>query len=141
MCTCEHACVWWACACVSEGRGLPGRKGSLPKHHGASRPPPPSPWGLAPGQPKQTLHSAANTAVTCLALPVPPTLTRAEQLTNLPHPHRAEQLTKALWGDWAISPKDKRVVRIKRKGAGSDSKAKPLFVQLVLEAVWKVGGV
>lgn len=53
---------------------------------------------------------------------------------------RPDQLTGALWGDWALSPKDKRVVRIKRRGGGADAKAKPLFVQLVLEAVWKVGG-
>eukprot|EP00983_Pelagomonas_calceolata_P039161 1137061-Pelagomonas_calceolata.AAC.8 len=51
---------------------------------------------------------------------------------------RPESLTNALWGDWTISPKEKRVVRIKSKGAGS-SKAKPLFVQLVLETVYKVG--
>ncbi|KAF5828041.1 hypothetical protein DUNSADRAFT_18295 [Dunaliella salina] len=49
---------------------------------------------------------------------------------------RPESLTNALWGDWTISPKEKRVVRIKSKGAGS-SKAKPLFVQLVLETVYK----
>lgn len=52
---------------------------------------------------------------------------------------RPESLTNALWGNWAISPKDKRVVRIKRSGPGSNAKAKPLFVQLVLEAIWKVG--
>ncbi|KAJ9529927.1 hypothetical protein QJQ45_023207, partial [Haematococcus lacustris] len=49
---------------------------------------------------------------------------------------RTEALTRALWGDFAFSAKDKRVVRLRRGGA--DSKAKPMFVQFILEAVWKV---
>ncbi|GFH18734.1 Tr-type G domain-containing protein, partial [Haematococcus lacustris] len=48
---------------------------------------------------------------------------------------RTEALTRALWGDFAFSAKDKRVVRLRRGGA--DSKAKPMFVQFILEAVWK----
>lgn len=41
-----------------------------------------------------------------------------------------------LWGDYTFSPKDKRVVKLKR--SGSDSKAKPMFVQFILDAIWKV---
>jgi len=71
-------------------------------------------------------------------LPFPPELhKRMKSLCRLGACCRPEALTNALWGDWAISPKEKRVVRIKRKG-GEVSKAKPLFVQLVLETVYKV---
>ncbi len=40
--------------------------------------------------------------------------------------------TQALWGDYAYQPKTKRIVRMKGK-----ADAKPLFVQLALEPLWK----
>jgi hypothetical protein len=49
---------------------------------------------------------------------------------------RREALVNALWGDYSFSPKDKRVVKIKRS---ESSRAKPMFVQFVLEPIWKVG--
>jgi hypothetical protein len=51
---------------------------------------------------------------------------------------KAEALRRALWGDFAYQPKTKRIVRIKSADAG---RAKPLFVQLALEPLWKVGRV
>lgn len=43
-----------------------------------------------------------------------------------------------MWGDYGFSAKDKRVVQLKRKD-GSEAKAKPMFVQFILEPLWKVG--
>ena len=40
--------------------------------------------------------------------------------------------SQALWGDYAYQPKTKRIVRIKGR-----TDAKPLFVQLALEPLWK----
>lgn len=50
---------------------------------------------------------------------------------------KAAALQRALWGDYAYQPKTKRIVRIKSDQAG---RAKPLFVQLALEPIWKVSG-
>ena len=50
---------------------------------------------------------------------------------------RAAALQRALWGDYAYQPKTRRIVRIRGDAAG---RAKPLFVQLALEPIWKVGG-
>lgn len=44
-------------------------------------------------------------------------------------------LRRALWGDWFLDPKTKRVVS--RKGLNGRP-LKPLFVQFVLENIWKV---
>ncbi|KAG2498450.1 hypothetical protein HYH03_003706 [Edaphochlamys debaryana] len=49
---------------------------------------------------------------------------------------KPEGLVKALWGDWAFSPKDKRVVRASKR-AGGGGKLKPMFVQFALEPLWK----
>jgi hypothetical protein len=51
------------------------------------------------------------------------------------HATRPAALTRALWGDYTYSAKDKRVVRIKPSEA---SRIKPMFVQMILEPVWKV---
>lgn len=48
---------------------------------------------------------------------------------------KAAALERALWGDYAYQPKTKRIVRIKQDQYG---RAKPLFVQLALEPLWKV---
>lgn len=48
---------------------------------------------------------------------------------------KASALNRALWGDYAYQPKTKRIVRIKSDQYG---RAKPLFVQLALEPLWKV---
>ncbi|EFJ51620.1 hypothetical protein VOLCADRAFT_56931, partial [Volvox carteri f. nagariensis] len=51
---------------------------------------------------------------------------------------KTEALVRGLWGDWAFSPKDKRVVRTSRKGGGAGGgKLKPMFVQFALEPIWK----
>ncbi|GFR43096.1 hypothetical protein Agub_g3927, partial [Astrephomene gubernaculifera] len=52
---------------------------------------------------------------------------------------KPEALVRGLWGDWAYSPKDKRVVRSSRRGGGGSggSKLKPMFVQFALEPIWK----
>ena len=50
---------------------------------------------------------------------------------------KAAALQRALWGDYAFQPKTKRIVRIRGELAG---RATPLFVQLALEPIWKVGG-
>ncbi|GLC55413.1 hypothetical protein PLESTB_000984700 [Pleodorina starrii] len=50
---------------------------------------------------------------------------------------KPEALVRGLWGDWAFSPKDKRVVRSARKGGGGGGKLKPMFVQFALEPIWK----
>ncbi|KAG2439846.1 hypothetical protein HYH02_010478 [Chlamydomonas schloesseri] len=47
---------------------------------------------------------------------------------------KPEALVRGLWGDWAFSPKDKRVVRANRRGG---AKLKPMFVQFALEPIWK----
>jgi ribosome assembly protein 1 len=49
---------------------------------------------------------------------------------------KAASLQRALWGDYAYQPKTKRIVRIK---ASQQGRMKPLFVQLALEPIWKVG--
>jgi len=49
---------------------------------------------------------------------------------------KPEALTRVLWGDYTFSPKDKRVVRLRRRG-GDAKGAKPMFVQFVLEAIWR----
>lgn len=46
-----------------------------------------------------------------------------------------QALERALWGDFTLQPKTKRLVRIKAADVG---KLKPLFAQLVLEPIWKV---
>lgn len=46
----------------------------------------------------------------------------------------ASALRRALWGDYAYSPKSKRIVKIKGDAIG---RTKPLFVQLALEPIWK----
>ncbi|PNH11683.1 Elongation factor Tu GTP-binding domain-containing protein 1, partial [Tetrabaena socialis] len=51
---------------------------------------------------------------------------------------KPEALVRAMWGDWAFSPKDKRVVPSARRGGGGGSKLKPMFVQFALEPIWKV---
>jgi hypothetical protein len=53
---------------------------------------------------------------------------------------RPEALRRCLWGDWAFSAKEKRVVRIKRRGAAGTGGAKPMFVQFALEPIWKARG-
>lgn len=50
---------------------------------------------------------------------------------------KAGALQRALWGDFAYQAKTKRIVRIKNDQIG---RLKPLFVQLALEPIWKVGG-
>ncbi|KAG2443951.1 hypothetical protein HXX76_002290 [Chlamydomonas incerta] len=47
---------------------------------------------------------------------------------------KPEALVRGLWGDWAFSPKDKRVVRANKRGG---AKLKPMFVQFALEPIWK----
>lgn len=47
---------------------------------------------------------------------------------------KPEALCTALWGPYAFSPKDKRVVKLKGRDSG---KAKPMFVQFALEPIWK----
>ncbi|GAX83661.1 hypothetical protein CEUSTIGMA_g11086.t1 [Chlamydomonas eustigma] len=49
---------------------------------------------------------------------------------------KPEALTKALWGDWSFSAKEKRVVRIK-KVHGDSKQSKTMFVQFALEPLWK----
>lgn len=44
-------------------------------------------------------------------------------------------LRKVLWGDWYLDPKTKRVVG-RKKLAGRN--LKPMFVQFVLENIWRV---
>jgi ribosome assembly protein 1 len=46
----------------------------------------------------------------------------------------AKALKKGLWGDWFYHPKSKKIVG-KKTAAG---KLKPLFVQLVLDPIWKL---
>ncbi|MCI27452.1 elongation factor Tu GTP-binding domain-containing protein 1-like, partial [Trifolium medium] len=45
-------------------------------------------------------------------------------------------LQKALWGPRYFNPKTKMIVG--KKGIGAGSKAKPMFVQFVLEPLWQV---
>lgn len=49
---------------------------------------------------------------------------------------RPEALVKALWGDFAYSAKDKRVVKARARGGAP--KPKTMFVQFILEPLWKV---
>ena len=49
---------------------------------------------------------------------------------------KAEALQRALWGDYTYQPKTQRIVRIRAEQQG---RARPLFVQLALEPIWKVG--
>ena len=44
-------------------------------------------------------------------------------------------LRRALWGDWFLDPKTKRVVGRKKLGGRA---LKPMFVQFVLENIWRV---
>lgn len=46
---------------------------------------------------------------------------------------KPESLQKVLWGSWTYSPKAKRATRI----AADDTKTKPMFVQFILEQIWK----
>ena len=46
----------------------------------------------------------------------------------------AKALKKGLWGDWYYHPKSKRIIGKKASGG----KLKPLFVQLVLDPIWKL---
>lgn len=46
----------------------------------------------------------------------------------------ATALVRAMWGNYALQPKTKRIVRIKDS---KDGRMKPLFVQLALEPIWK----
>lgn len=48
----------------------------------------------------------------------------------------AAALQKALWGPWYYNAKSKMIVG--KKGIGGGSKARPMFVQLVLEQLWLV---
>ncbi|XP_044496248.1 elongation factor-like GTPase 1 [Mangifera indica] len=48
----------------------------------------------------------------------------------------ATALQKALWGPRYFNPKTKMIVG--KKGMGTGSKARPMFVQLVLEPLWQV---
>lgn len=48
----------------------------------------------------------------------------------------AAALQKALWGPWYYNAKSKMIVG--KKGIGKGSKARPMFVQLVLEQLWLV---
>ncbi|KAF7833788.1 elongation factor-like GTPase 1 [Senna tora] len=48
----------------------------------------------------------------------------------------AAALTKALWGPRYFNPKTKMIVG--KKGIGGGSKARPMFVQFVLEPLWQV---
>jgi ribosome assembly protein 1 len=48
---------------------------------------------------------------------------------------KREILEKGLWGDFYLDPKTMTVIDIKRQ---KGSKRKPMFVQLILEQVWKV---
>ena len=45
------------------------------------------------------------------------------------------KLRRVLWGDWFLDPKTKRVVGRKKLGGRN---LKPLFVQFVLENIWRV---
>lgn len=45
-------------------------------------------------------------------------------------------LHKVLWGEWSFNPKTKRALR---RSAG-DTRSKPMFVQFVLEQLWRVYG-
>ncbi len=55
--------------------------------------------------------------------------------SNLPSPPKTQKaLERALWGDVALQPKTKRLVRIKPNDVG---KLTPLFAQLVLEPIWR----
>jgi len=46
-------------------------------------------------------------------------------------------LARALWGDYAFSPKEKRVVRLKRGAARDGSGQRTMFEQFALEPLWK----
>ena len=59
---------------------------------------------------------------------VPRGLSRSSALAHANH----LSWLQALWGDYAYQPKTKRIMRIKGK-----TDAKPLFVQLALEPLWK----
>lgn len=48
----------------------------------------------------------------------------------------ATALRKALWGDYALQPKTKRIVRISSRNPNT-AHLKPLFVQLILQPLWK----
>ena len=48
---------------------------------------------------------------------------------------KERNLRKVLWGDWYLDPKTKRVVG-RKKLAGRN--LKPMFVQFVLENIWRV---
>ena len=48
---------------------------------------------------------------------------------------KESNLRRVLWGDWYLDPKTKRVVGRKKLGGRP---LKPMFVQFVLENIWKV---
>jgi len=48
---------------------------------------------------------------------------------------KERNLRRVLWGDWFLDPKTKRVVGRNKLGGRN---LKPLFVQFVLENIWKV---
>ncbi|KAA8550118.1 hypothetical protein F0562_001802 [Nyssa sinensis] len=48
----------------------------------------------------------------------------------------ATALQKALWGPWYFNPKTRMIVG--KKGISGGSKARPMFVQFVLEPLWQV---
>jgi hypothetical protein len=50
---------------------------------------------------------------------------------------KASALMRALWGDFAMQPKTKRIVRIRPSElAKNGGKLRPLFVQLALQPLW-----
>jgi ribosome assembly protein 1 len=48
-----------------------------------------------------------------------------------------QKLRKVLWGDYYLDPKSKRVVG-RKKAASLGKTLKPLFVQFVLDNIWRV---
>ncbi|KIK59331.1 hypothetical protein GYMLUDRAFT_44693 [Collybiopsis luxurians FD-317 M1] len=56
------------------------------------------------------------------------------KLTNEGLREKEESLKKVMWGEWYFEPKTRRVVGPKGKKPGM----KPLFVQIVLDNLWKV---
>jgi ribosome assembly protein 1 len=48
---------------------------------------------------------------------------------------KEHKLRSVLWGDWFLDPKSKRVIGRKKAGGRN---LKPMFVQFVLENIWRV---
>ena len=117
----------WQSACVCVARGSAGRwQGGVVCGRGGVRS---RMSGVAPdrcGKPDQAAARPGRRRAPC-----PPTPTAAKLGC------KASALQRALWGDYAYQPKSKRIVRIRGEQQG---RAKPLFVQLALEPIWKVRG-